>query len=176
MNAAPGHFPTAPRRPLPKGIALAVFVAFGDQIAKWWVLLDLMNPPRTIELLPVFNLVLVWNQGISFGLFQAGSGLGKWFLVGVALVICGVLVVWLRKADTRREVAAIGLIIGGAVGNVIDRLVHGAVVDFIDWHVAGYHWPAFNLADAAIFIGAALLILDSLSAKKHNGEGGPTGS
>lgn len=144
-----------------------------DQASKWWVLLDIMNPPRAIEILPFFNLVLVWNRGISFGLFQAGSDAGKWLLIGVAAIVCAVLLAMLRKAENRRTVAAVGLIIGGAAGNVIDRFVHGAVVDFIDVHAAGYHWPAFNIADSAIVVGAGLLILDSLTASKHNDDNEP---
>ena len=150
------------------GLLIALGVSLLDQITKWWVLLDLMNPPRVIELLPFFNLVLVWNRGVSFGLFPAGSATGQWFLIGVAALIVAVLVVWLRRAEDRKTLCAIGLIVGGAVGNVIDRILHGAVVDFIDWHVGGYHWPAFNIADSAITVGAVLLILDSLTSKPHN--------
>ncbi|MEQ8666970.1 MAG: signal peptidase II [Rhodospirillales bacterium] len=160
-------------RPLRSGLILAALLAAADQASKWWVLLDVMNPPRVIEVLPFFNLVLVWNQGISFGLFQAGSGAGKWLLIAVAAVVCAVLVAMLRKAGNRLTVIAVGLIIGGAVGNVIDRVVHGAVVDFFDVHAAGYHWPAFNIADSAIVIGAGLLILDSLTASTHNSDNEP---
>jgi len=162
------------RRPLVAGLLVAVIVFLLDQASKWWVLLDIMNPPRTIEVLPFFNLVLVWNRGVSFGMFPAGSLVGQWMLIGLAAAICVALLFWLRGATNRLTVGAIGLIIGGAVGNVLDRLVHGAVVDFLDVHAAGYHWPAFNVADSAICVGAGLLILDSLTTKPHNG--GDSGS
>lgn len=150
------------------GMLLALMVVAFDQATKWWVLLVLMNPPKPVYVAPFFNLVLVWNQGISFGLFQTGSVAGKWFLVAIATGICTGLLVWLRRAENRRVVVAIGLIVGGAIGNVIDRLVHGAVVDFVDWHIADHHWPAFNGADSAICIGAGLLIVDSLMPGSQN--------
>lgn len=120
-----------------------------------------MQPPRVIPVLPFFNLVLVWNQGVSFGLFGDGSA-GPWLLVLLAAGIVAALVFWLRKADSLLSVAALGLVIGGAVGNVIDRLIHGAVVDFLDFHLAGWHWPAFNVADSAICIGVVMLLAESL--------------
>lgn len=156
------------RRPVVAGIIIAAVLLIIDQVSKWWILLDIMSPPRTIEVLPFFNLVLVWNRGVSFGLFPAGDVTGLWMLVGLALIICIALVFWLRTAENRRTIFGIGLIIGGALGNVIDRLIHGAVVDFLDVHAAGYHWPAFNVADSGICIGAGLLILDSLTSRPHN--------
>jgi len=156
------------KRPLTTGLLIATIVCVLDQASKWWVLLDIMSPPDPIEVLPVFNLVLVWNRGVSFGLFAAGDPMAKWFLIAVAVVIVVALSVWLRRAQSRLVVSAIGLIVGGAAGNVIDRLVHGAVVDFLDFHVAAYHWPAFNIADSAITVGAALLILDSLRPSPQN--------
>lgn len=161
------------QRPLAVGLVIAAVLCLVDQASKWWVLLDIMNPPQTIEVTSFFNLVLVWNRGVSFGLFPAGDATGKWILIAVALGICVGLALWLRKPDTSKTVVAIGLIIGGAIGNVIDRIIHGAVVDFLDVHAAGYHWPAFNIADSAICIGAGLLILDSLTSKPQNkgGEG-----
>ena len=145
-----------------QGLGLAFLVLVLDQITKWWVLTDVMNPPRIIEITPFANLVLVWNRGVSFGLFNTGSAYGPWILSAVALAVSIVLLVWLFRGPERAVGWGIGLILGGAVGNVVDRLVHGAVVDFVDLHVAGAHWPAFNVADSAITVGAGFLILDSL--------------
>lgn len=170
MNNPESQIDAMIRRPVVAGLAVSLVILILDQASKWWILLDIMNPPLTIEVLPFFNLVLVWNRGVSFGLFPAGDTTGMWILVGVALAVCLALLMWLRSADNRRTVIALGLIIGGAIGNVVDRIVHGAVVDFIDVHAGGYHWPAFNVADSAICIGAGLLILDSLTSKPHNRE------
>ncbi len=125
-----------------------------------------MQPPRVIPVLPFFNLVLVWNRGVSFGMFGDGSA-GPWLLVLLAVGIVAALLWWLRKAEGLLSVASLGLIIGGAVGNVIDRLVHGAVVDFLDFHAAGWHWPAFNVADSAITVGVVLLLAESLFPSRH---------
>ena len=133
-----------------------------DQVSKWWILTDVMNPPRIIEITPFFNIVLAWNRGVSFGMFAGDSAWGPWLLTGLAGVIVIALAVWLWRTPSRLSVAALGLIIGGAVGNVVDRLNHGAVVDFLDVHAAGWHWPAFNVADSAICVGAAILVLESL--------------
>ena len=141
---------------------LSAAVIATDQLSKWWILVDIMNPPQVIELTPFFNLVLVWNRGVSFGLFNQASDYGPWILAGLALAICVFLYFWLKREDGRWAQWAIGLIIGGAIGNVIDRGIHGAVVDFIDLHAGGHHWPAFNVADSAITVGAVILILDSL--------------
>lgn len=145
-----------------KGAAIAVLVLALDQVSKWWILTDVMNPPRIIEVTPFFNIVLAWNRGVSFGMFAGDSAWGPWLLTGLAGVIVIALAVWLWRTPSRLSVAALGLIIGGAVGNVVDRLNHGAVVDFLDVHAAGWHWPAFNVADSAICVGAAILVLESL--------------
>jgi signal peptidase II len=159
---------------LPAGLAVALLVGLVDQLSKWWILVHVMDPPRVIPVTPFFNLVLGWNRGISFGLLGGTSGLGTWLLVGLALAIVVVLGVWLRRSHRALVVAALGLIIGGALGNIVDRLRFGAVADFLDVHAAGYHWPAFNAADAGITVGAAMLILDSLfmhPEKNKNGSG-----
>ena len=109
-----------------------------------------------------FNLALTYNRGISFGLFNDGAGLNALVFSVAAAAIVAVLVYWLRRAASPFLAIAIGLIIGGAVGNVIDRLRLGAVVDFLDFHVGAYHWPAFNLADSAICIGVAAMLLDGV--------------
>lgn len=145
-----------------QGLILAAAVFVLDQITKWLILDLFANGPRVIEVTGFFNLVLAWNRGISFGMFGASSAVGVWILVSLALVISAVLIRFMMKAETRFAALAFALVIGGAIGNVIDRVRFGAVVDFLDVHAMGYHWPAFNVADSAITIGAAALILESL--------------
>ena len=143
------------------GLAVASVIVIADQVIKWWAIGVLGEQPQGIEVLPFFNLVLVWNRGISFGIFGGGA-LPPWLLGAVALAVTLALVIWLRRVETRLLAATIGLVIGGALGNVIDRFRFGAVADFLDFHWGGYHWPAFNLADAAISIGVVILLLDAL--------------
>ena len=148
-----------------QGLGLATLVAALDQLSKWFIVAQIMNPPVQIEVTSFFNLVLAYNRGISFGMFAAGSELGKWMLVGLALVISGFLLRWLFQSSRPYSIIALGLILGGAVGNVIDRVLVGAVVDFLDFHAFGTHWPAFNVADTTIFLGAAGLIFESFFSK-----------
>jgi len=150
------------------GISAAVGVIALDQASKWWILEQVMRPPRVIELTSFFNLVMGWNRGVSFGMFNTASPYNAWVLTAVALGIVAALAVWLRRAGRPFLAAAIGLVMGGALGNVIDRLRFGAVFDFLDLHAAGYHWPAFNVADSAITVGAILLVVDSLFARPEN--------
>ena len=150
-----------------RGLAIAALVMALDQATKWWILLSVMRPPRMIEITPFFNLVLTWNRGVSFGFLNTDSAAGPWILSVLALVVVALLVVWLARAGGWFVIGALGLIIGGALGNVIDRAVHRAVVDFLDFHWAGYHWPAFNVADSAITVGAAMLVVDSLFSGRN---------
>ena len=147
------------------GIAAAIGVMALDQASKWWILEHVMRPPKVIELTGFLNLVMGWNRGVSFGLFNTASPYNAWVLSAIALGIVAALAVWLRRARSPFLAAAIGLVIGGALGNVVDRLRFRAVFDFLDIHVAGYHWPAFNVADSAITVGAILLVVDSLFAR-----------
>lgn len=149
------------------GLLVAAGVMILDQISKWIMVEKVMQPPRVIEVTSFFNLVMTWNRGVSFGLFNSGSPLNAWVLPLVAAAIVAGLVLWLRKSEGTWMTLALGLIIGGAVGNVIDRLHWGAVADFLDFHLAGRHWPAFNVADSAITLGAAALVLDSLFAGRE---------
>lgn len=141
-------------------IAALVFVL--DQISKWFILDAFLGAPRVVEVLPFFDLVLAWNPGVSFGMFGDMGDFGPWVLTGLSCVISVFLSAWLMKAENRLSALSLGMIIGGAVGNIIDRVRFGAVVDFLDVHAMGYHWPAFNIADTGITVGAALLILESL--------------
>jgi signal peptidase II len=149
---------------LRRGLGLAALVLCLDQASKWWILTDVMAPPRVIEVTGFFNLVLVWNPGISFGMF--GSGEGRWVLAGLAVAIAAALAVWVARTPRPWLAAALGLVIGGALGNALDRLVHGEVVDFLDFHLAGVQWPAFNVADSAITVGVVVMLVDSLFEKR----------
>ncbi len=140
------------------GVAAASLALALDQATKWWVLTEVMDPPRVVPVTPFFNLVPGRNRGVSFGLLLADSPAAPWLLSLLALAVVSGLVVWLGRGRCPRMTAPVGFIAGGALGNVVDRLRHGAVTDFLDFHAAGYHWPAFNLADAAIFVGVALLV------------------
>jgi len=144
------------------GLWIASAVVLLDQGSKSWILQRVMVPPRVIEVTSFFNLVLTWNRGVSFGLFNNDSSLNAWVLPVVAVLILAFLFFWLKRAKTLVMSIGLGLIIGGAFGNLIDRLRFGAVADFLDFHVAGYHWPAFNVADAGITVGVGVLIADSL--------------
>jgi len=151
------------------GLVLAAVVMVLDQATKWWMLEVVgigYRPP--IEVTPFFNLVMVWNRGVSFGLFAHEAEVMPYVLSGVALAISAALLVWLARAERRWIAAAVGLVIGGALGNVIDRLRFGAVADFLDVHAAGWHWPAFNVADAAISVGVGMILLDGLFGRHHN--------
>ncbi|MDX9860725.1 MAG: signal peptidase II [Rhodospirillales bacterium] len=147
------------------GLGMVILVFGLDQATKWWILESVMQPPRVMPVTPFFNLVMVWNRGVSFGMFNQDSAYNAWIFTALALAISAVLVVWMWRADNRLIGVAIGLIVGGALGNAVDRLRFGAVADFLDFHVMGYHWPAFNVADAGISIGAVLLLADALFSR-----------
>lgn len=117
-----------------------------------------MNPPATISLTPFFNIVLGWNTGVSFGLF-GGLGVPAWIFVAFAIAMSAALLVWLGRANVPFVRVAIGLIVGGALGNATDRLRRGAVPDFLDFHLGNWHWPAFNMADVGVVCGTSLLML-----------------
>lgn len=145
------------------GLLIALLVLAADQASKWWILAVIMQPPTAIEVTPFLNIVLAWNRGVSFGLFNGGGqGAAAWPFIAVSLAIAALLVIWLARAERRWTAAALGFLIGGAVGNVVDRFRFGAVVDFLDLHAGVYHWPAFNLADSAIVTGAAFLFAETL--------------
>lgn len=164
------------------GFAIAIDVLILDQISKWlileYVMRDLVQPQgiklgllewltkapsrlpyASTELLPFFNLTMVWNEGISFGMFH---GTGIWLLVGLSLVITALFSYWLIRATGWVQSIGLAFVIGGAIGNVIDRLRFGAVADFFDFHIGNWHYPAFNVADCGIVAGIALLIFDGV--------------
>jgi len=165
------------RRTAVLGFALAALTVVLDRATKAWALDVLFDPPTRITVAGVLNLVPVWNRGVSFGLLSNESVWGPWLLGGFAVAVAVALVVWLLRAESRVLGAGLGLVIGGAVGNAIDRVLYGAVVDFIDAHWGDLHWPAFNIADAAITLGVGLLLLDALGigTGARASEGGRTG-
>ena len=142
------------------GLAAAVLVV--DQAVKAWILEGIDLPLRlSVDLVWPLRLTMVWNEGVSFGFLQARHDLARWGLTAFALVVALALAAWARRADRRLLGVALGLIIGGAVGNAIDRARFGAVVDFIDVSALGFFPWVFNVADAAITIGVLLMLLDS---------------
>ena len=152
---------------VPLGLCLGVLVFALDQLSKWWVLDGLDLPARgSVPLLPWLSLTMVWNQGVTFGMFRAGTGWGPALLAAVALVVVAALVAWMARAESRVVAGALGAIAGGAIGNVLDRLRHGAVVDFIHAHAGGWSWYVFNVADAAIVCGVGVLLLDGLRPRR----------
>ncbi|SRR5690606_4549191 len=142
------------------GLAIAALILAVDQLSKLY-LIDLMERyPGGIEVTSFFNIVMVWNRGVSFGMF-AGDGM-RWILVGVTALISIFIFLWLRKATNRLLAISLGLVLGGAIGNIIDRIRLGAVADFFDFDLIFMRWPAFNVADMAIVVGVALLLLENL--------------
>jgi signal peptidase II len=164
------------------GFSLALDILVLDQLSKWLILEYVLKeqvqpngirlglwewltktpprlPPVSMEVFPFFNLTMVWNEGISFGLFQ---GSGVWILSAVAMIIVGVFSVWMMRATGWVQTISLGMVIGGAIGNVFDRIRFGGVADFFDFHVMEWHYPAFNVADCAIVVGIALLVFDGL--------------
>ena len=142
------------------GMLMALITIGLDQLSKQWVFALLAGDTQEVVLTSFFSLVKVWNFGISFGMFAASRQ--PTILSGVSLVIVLVLIGWLTKTPYRMVAIALGLIIGGAVGNMIDRMRFGAVADFLDFHLLGHHWPAFNVADSCIFIGVVFLCIHSM--------------
>ena len=152
-------------------LSLALVVVILDQASKWMILTQVMVPPRVIEVLPIFNLVLTFNQGVSFGLFSGEAVWQPYMLSALALAITIGLFVWLARQPSRHLAIAVGLVAGGAIGNVIDRLRISAVVDFLDFHWGDWHWPAFNLADTAITLGViSILLVDILFDSRNEGK------
>ncbi len=151
------------------GAALAIATAVCDQLHKAWMITifgDTQRPKITVT--PFFDLVLVWNPGISYGLFKQNSDAGRWVLIGFAVAAAIALTYWLAQLQTRLAAASVGLIIGGALGNAIDRVHYGAVADFFSFHVSGFNWYVFNLADVAIVAGVAGLLYNSFKTRHKN--------
>ena len=145
-----------------KWLALAAVIVVADQVTKY-AIVQYLAGGKTVVLAPFLNLVLVYNPGAAFSLLSDAAGWQRGFFIAVALAASAWIVWLLRKYSHQRVFAlALALVLAGAVGNVIDRIFVGAVIDFVDAHAFGYHWPAFNVADSSITCGAALLIWDAL--------------
>lgn len=143
------------------GLIVSLFAVLTDQLSKLWIL-DNISADQVIHLGGYANIIKVWNTGVSFSMLNGHGLLGTICLSVAALLICAFLLYWMKKETQKVKILCLGFIIGGALGNVIDRINHGAVLDFLDFHYDGYHWPAFNLADTYICIGAFILICDEL--------------
>jgi len=144
--------------------ALAGLVVVLDQISKWIVLANI-ELGQTVYVAPFWNWVLTYNPGAAFSFLADQPGWQRWFFTALALAVSGWIALELRRHPEHKLLSlALALIMGGALGNVIDRVRFGAVVDFIQWHAAGYYWPAFNVADSAITVGAILLAFSTLTA------------
>jgi signal peptidase II len=160
-----------PRQNLTQGLLLAAGILALDQAVKYVMYVYLILGFRpSVEVTPFFNLVVVWNYGVSFGMFNTGSSEAAYLFVGLALAIVGALGAWLARAENGLIRVGLGLVIGGAIGNVVDRLNYGAVFDFFDFHAFGWHWPAFNVADAAITCGVACLFWDAFVFGRKSGK------
>ncbi|TAH36022.1 MAG: signal peptidase II [Alphaproteobacteria bacterium] len=141
------------------GLAIAAIILICDLITKQFFQNLLFDPPRSIEILPFFNLTAVWNKGVSFGLM---AGTQIWHLLAIAAAITVIIIHWLWRAEDRFTAGGCGLILGGAIGNIHDRIQFGAVRDFFDFYIGSYHWPAFNIADSAVFIGVIFLLFSTV--------------
>jgi signal peptidase II len=148
------------------GVTVALLACLADQITKLWILYIFdLGGRRVVPLAPVLDLTLIWNSGISYGLFQHESPRWQWVLFAVKALAVGLLWVWLTRAGSRLAAIALGLIIGGALGNSIDRLLYGAVADFVHFHIGSFSWYVFNVADTAIVAGVVGLLYDALQAQ-----------
>lgn len=141
---------------------LALFVLIADQVSKWWAQMSLPMA-QAIKVTDFLNWFLIYNPGAAFSFLSQAGGWQRWFFTIIG-IIAAVVIIWLLQKNTqdRPFCIALALILGGAIGNVLDRLLYGAVVDFIDVHYDGWHWPAFNLADSAISIGATLIVINEI--------------
>lgn len=145
---------------------IAGIIVVADQLTKWAAVKFLVRHVE-VAVMPFLNLTLVHNTGAAFGFLASAGGWQKWFFIVIALAACGIVVYMLRRltAGDLQLGVALALILGGAVGNLIDRVLYGYVIDFVDFYVGHWHWPAFNVADSTITIGAILLVLDALGLR-----------
>lgn len=149
-----------------QGTLLAFVIFLIDRFSKWWFI-DVFDLPNkgVVELLPFFNIVMVWNRGVSFGMLPA-DGDARWLLVAMTGAIAVGLGFWLRSVNSRLLMVAIGLVIGGAIGNIYDRVKFGAVADFFQFYVGNWSFAVFNVADSFITLGAVILVWDAFFGPK----------
>jgi signal peptidase II len=144
------------------GIIVALTIIILDQLSKWWLISSYQLIERgLVEITPFFNLVVVYNHGVSFGMLRDFGVDNRMIMIALTSGLTVGILVWLWRTKHAFLARGLGLVIGGAIGNIIDRIRFGAVFDFLDFHFMGWHWPAFNIADSAIFIGVCLILLDS---------------
>ena len=149
-------------------MSLVALTLVADQVSKELLLRYLLKAGAIVPVIDdFFRLVIVWNRGVSFGMLGGDRALPPWLLSAVAVAVCVGLFIWLRRTDRLLTGWGIGLVMGGAIGNVIDRARWGAVFDFADFYVGEWHWPAFNIADSAIVVGVGLMLIDSLIGEKE---------
>ena len=170
MSFLKSHF--HPDGPLLKWLWLAALVIVLDQVTKQ-VAANMLEMYQPVAVMPMFNWTLMHNTGAAFSFLSDQPGWQRWFFTTIALVVSIVLISWTSKLKTEEKWQAIAfaLIMGGAIGNVIDRVIHGYVIDFIDVYYQDWHWPAFNIADSAIFVGVAILIIESFRHHKQEDTG-----
>jgi len=144
---------------------LSLLVVVLDQLSKFWIMASFQDY-EVLRVWPVFNLTLVYNTGAAFSFLSDAGGWQRWFFIVIGVLVSAAMVVWLARLDERERLTAYGLalVVGGAVGNLIDRIWLGKVVDFLQWHWQDWYWPSFNLADSAITLGVVLLLIDGLFA------------
>jgi len=142
---------------------LSILVVVFDQVSKW-LASGMLDPYRPVPVVPLLNLTLMYNEGAAFSFLADAGGWQRWFFAGFAMMMSVLLVIWLLRLGQHERLmaTALSLILGGAMGNLIDRVLTGRVVDFIDFYVGDWHWPAFNVADSAITLGVVLLLLSGL--------------
>lgn len=150
---------------------LSLLVVVLDQLSKAWIMASFQDY-EVLRVWPVFNLTLVYNTGAAFSFLSDAGGWQRWFFVVIGVTVSAAMVVWLARLDERERLTAYGLalVVGGAVGNLIDRIWLGKVVDFLQWHWQDWYWPSFNLADSAITLGVVLLLIDGLFAGRREKE------
>ena len=152
------------------GLSWTLGVIVADQLSKYVVLHWVLGQSSGFRIFDFFNVVRAWNTGVSFSMLNDYGRTGMWVLIIMALLIVAMLFYWLKNEKDKVTQVALGLIMGGALGNVIDRVIYGAVFDFLDFHIGDTHWPAFNVADSCICIGAVIIVLQSICAQFSNKE------
>lgn len=152
-------------------IWVAVLVVILDRITKTLALKNLMAY-TPVKVMPFFNLTLAYNKGAAFSFLNSASGWQTWMFGGIAIGMSVILLIWLSKISVKQKWVSVALcfIIGGALGNLWDRLMYGHVIDFIQWYVGEWYWPVFNIADSAICVGATMLLLDAVFCSRHSPE------
>ena len=149
-------------------LGFSALIALADQLIKWLVQQS-MAYGQSVEITPFFNWAHVWNKGAAFSLFADGGGWQRYFFIAIAIVVSAVLVKLIRDSHKRTEALAYSMVLGGAFGNVIDRVFRGYVVDYLDFHWQSRHWPAFNLADVFILLSVAMILVTGFTAEKGAG-------